>query len=435
VDDASLLVKLLDEVALSLVDPASDQATAGSNRWEDAWKKCRQASDMVERYERRVISRPVFRGLIHMYSGALHHAQGDIFGAINCYGDARNVFFAFDRHNWAVAVFALALVNLRTEQLDQVPEVMDAFAALRVSDSGRVVQTRWETASKSAEQRQSVASISVEDGSAYNEVTMPTQARDPGYQGDTNEEISRGPQWLEHPPDALKILTGIAIIFALFGAIVVFMFGKMPGLIAYAAAFVFAVVSYLLVAAFEQPQQIPAMCAALIEGPGQPMVCEGPTTYRMWPFLQHVRAIIPLHTLSYISPKQKVTVKSDIEIEISLAVQYRVANNNDAENQRANVCRAVYSVIAASDKRDSTEAMSRRSYGPSDLRLAWQKMLLNDIRMVLLQTVPALLSLDGIDRKRTMLEKDIVKLLRNRAIEWGLQVMDVRIAELTKTKA
>ncbi len=201
---------------------------------------------------------------------------------------------------------------------------------------------------------------------------------------------------------------------------------------AYGLAFVAAVIAYFLALVFEKPLDVPAVCAALIDGPGGAAIAEGPTAYRGWPFLQKVRAVVPLNVHNYVSSKQKVNLRNNMTVEISLAIRYRVHYYGlDEITQRNNVSRAVQ---AALDVLNKPGASHPKPWQPAELRPAWQRKLLDDIRMTLFQALPALITGEHLDQDRTLLARQLRQRLQEKVDDWGMQITGVWIAELSKAK-
>lgn len=430
-NDADLITKAWNEVGSILREgPANgDAAEAVScDRWQRAERNCCKATDLIERLRRHGGVPVDIEPVQPMYQGALEHARGNFAGAITRYQEAEHLNH-LHRHNWAVAILAQALAHLRQNLDDQVPEVMDALPILNYSEFGRAAEARWHTAQDAYRQRVVAPQPPV---------ALPPPLNDAPNAAPVDEEVIH-PNW--HPvrqnnPYLLRVLIVIAVSIAVLGAVVVAWASGVSqariGLIAYGVAFLAAVIVYFLALVFEKPTDVPGGCVALIDGPAGTAIAEGPIAFRGWPFLQRVRAIVPLNSHNYVSSKQRVNVRSDLTVEISLAIRYCVHFHGlDEITRRHNVGRAVQ---AALDLLSKPGASHRRPWQPAELRPAWQRKLLDDTRMTLFQAVPPLITGERLDQDRALLAQRFRERLQEKVGDWGIQIMGVWIAELSKAK-
>ncbi len=430
-NDADLITKVWDEVVSILREgPANgDAAEAVSrDRWQRAEQNCRKATDLIERLRRRGGVPPDLEPVQPMYQGALEHARGNFPGAITRYQEAERLNF-LHRHNRAVAILARALAHLRQNLDDQVPEVMEALPILNYSEFGRAAEALWNTAQDAYRQRVVAPQPPV---------ALPPPPNDALNAAPADEEVIH-PNWppvQQNNPYLLRVLIVIAVSIAVLGAVVVAWASGVSqariGLIAYGLAFLAAVIAYFLALVFEKPTDIPGVCVALIDGPAGTAIAEGPIAFRGWPLLQKVRAIVPLNIHNYVSSKQKVNVRSDLTVEISLAIRYRVHYHDlDEITRRHNVGRAVQ---AALDLLSRPGISHRKPWQPAELRPAWQHKLLDDTRMTLFQALPALITGERLDQDRTLLAQRLRERLQEKVGDWGIQIIGVWIAELGKAK-
>jgi tetratricopeptide (TPR) repeat protein len=432
VDSADPIMKDLDGAAAILREGPTagpDPKTPAPKRWQCAERNCRRAADLVECLRRRSRSIHGLDGLLPMYQGALEHARGNFASAIAYYKDAEQLL-RDHRHNWAVAILAQALVFLQQDIEDQVPEVGDALQALRVSEFGRTATERWQAAQEAYKQR-TTAHSPAKEASAGGPSSSPTVT--------SSESAPENPPSHHMPPSMtisnsrIRILAAIAAAAAVIGFVVVIGVGRtLLGLVAYLGTFLVAVLAYLLAIAFERPLEIPDMCAALIKGPAGPTIRPGPESYRGWPLIQKARAIVPLSAQNFVSSRQKVNIKSSLTVEISLAVRYRVCYYDvDSNAQRSNINRAVDGVL---DLLPKLNASHNGPWQPGDLRAAWQRKLLDDIRMTLYQCLPNLITSNQLDQSRAMITQQLTRSLRDKTKEWGIEILEVYVAELNEAK-
>lgn len=427
-DEGEPVMEALDAVLTTLrKGPVSgpNAEALSEEHWQQAEQKCRRAADLIERLRRRVGPAADLESLLPMYQGALEHACGNFAAAIPRYQEAERLFRTH-RHNWSVAVLAQALAYLWQNLDDQVPEVGEALRVLRVSEFGREVDEHWRKAQEAYKQRMAAppqaAFISEPEGAITGDERQYPEEEE--YYKDVSSR--RSPN-----PFRIRLLAGVAIAVAALGAAVVIGISRtLVGLVAYLIAFTVAVLAYLLAVVFEKSLEIPDLCVALIKGPGGLTIRQGPISYRGWPLFQKVRAIVPISVQNYVPSKQKVVVNSELTVEISLAVRYQV-DYRGAESDVHNVSRAVDAVIDLLNKPGVSHS---GPWQPADLRAAWQRKLLDDIRMTLYQALPALVTPDHLDQDRKAMVSRLKVCLQGKVDGWGMRIIGLSIAELVRAK-
>jgi len=430
-DEVGPAMETLDDLMCTLREgPIAGPDAERSNlaRWQRAKENYRRAADLADRLRRRGGSDHYLEGLLPMCEGALEHARGYFAAANQRYAEAASLWSNNHRHNWAVAILAQALACLRQGLKDQIPEVGDALRALRASEFGRTAIECWQAAQKAYEQRMAAPPSPTPQTPVSSDADMVDNETGYGHA-----------RWQDvQTPDAInarliRILAVVAIIVALLGAGFVIGIGQAwIGLLAYILAFVAAVLGRILIVVFEKPVEIPDLCVALIEGPMGITVRVGPVSYRGWPFLQKVRAIVPLNAYNYVSSKQKVVLSSEASVEISLAVRYRVRYYGlHPVDQRHSISR---SVNAVRDQLVKPGVHRREPWRPDDLRTAWQSKLRDDIRMTFYQSLPLLGNPKHIDQERKAVESRLKVRLQDKVDDWGIEILGVWIAELNEIK-
>jgi regulator of protease activity HflC (stomatin/prohibitin superfamily) len=237
------------------------------------------------------------------------------------------------------------------------------------------------------------------------------------------------------PPgtQSLFVLAIIAFATAVSGAIFVFAVGQIKGLVSYVITLIVAIpMMAFLLSRLRANYPVPFDCAVVLERMGTPIVMWGPGTVDKWPFIDQVRAIVPLCSLQYTCPKQKVFTKPDEAIEIRLVVSYGV---NSKDWNSANVLKAVYHTQEGTMAKDKGQADSKGKSVTrtiTDLKQTWEKRLLFDIIMTLNEILPGEnLGASSHDQyRRRIISNNLRKSLSLRVQEWGMEIEEISIMEL-----
>ncbi len=224
----------------------------------------------------------------------------------------------------------------------------------------------------------------------------------------------------------IRVLAIVAIACAILGVGLVVAIGKSTASVAaYVVTVVGIPLGYLLAFLFKKPIYIPSSCVALIRHPLGHTICEGPAYFHPLPLVQKGIAIVPLGICNYVSSKQKIALKDNKSVEVSLAVRYRVsARRQNGVLQREDIVRAVDAALESSA---SLMIDRNKLWRTSDLRGAWQHKLVEDIRMTLYESRRLLADLD--EKNQIEIGDRLQSKLQSKTKEWGIEIEAVWVAE------
>jgi hypothetical protein len=400
-------------------------------------------------------------GYCRMHLGAVYYARGDgyLHDAVEAL-DKASTELSFDRYAQTVAQFILgatyAWMGERTKVYEHITP--EALSTLKWDPATKEVDEKW----KEIRHRLNAPPLAapeppVETPPDVRKVVPPTAMKYPDL------ELPNLPQ--QRPPLTERILIPAAIgLTIVMGAVLAFeLSGRNPmALLAYGLTV--AVATYVIVKRLHS--KAPRDCALVIESGGGSKVRWGPTTYYLWPFQEHVQALVPLYPLQYTTPERSFQLGADGKMDLRLMVYYRVnawnrvtlpkehaeethtsttqsGQTNDpklaARQDEENVLNAVYRV-----QQDSTGTGDRngtrsadRSLTTDDLRRIWEKRLLKDIIATMCEVLPGRTKaeLTGQDVEAYSHVVDAVRSrLAVRVHQWGMEIGDMGILDAKASK-
>jgi hypothetical protein len=482
--------EFLPEPLPELLDDAEKSRQA--DKWREAADKYQlflAQTQALNRIDGRI---GTYEALAYAYLGIVYYAQNDFIAATEFFKQADKAFAdALYRRNQAVVAAARGLIHLRREEKVLANTCyQQALGILGESDVQAKVKEQWTKTNKLLEDAREEAAraraVQVPPSSSGKKATRKHRIVD--HEGNMVFDKQRTDSEPVRTSTALKWLFGIAVVIAMGGLIVVGGLGGWVGAIAYGITFTVATMGYVIASFTQTPCNIPSLCAAIIEGVGDPKVVPGPARYYKWLFIQNVRAIVPLHRFQYISSKQTVSLKGETSADVSLAVRFGVGhlvqdnaidkaahepgneetdkdptaptdngahadpsdqhqkdgskNKNDAgamdlpfhyQISDQDVLRSVYAIRDMEAKGGAGDRKTKILM-PGALRPLWQKKLGDDAKMTLYAVLSGKYGSKELDSEIEKIEVALTQDLNARTHDWGICVQEVRIAELVRPR-
>jgi regulator of protease activity HflC (stomatin/prohibitin superfamily) len=245
-------------------------------------------------------------------------------------------------------------------------------------------------------------------------------------------EMAVGLRWERY------IIPAAIYLILIGGAILAYLLSNRNAIALLAYVLGVSVGAYLIVQRLECKAE--RDCALVIETGSGHKVRWGPTTYYCWPFVEHVRARVPLYPLQYTAPAQSIQLGAEDKLDFRVIVYYRVdTSHREMYQDEINVLSSVYRVQRESPSTaDHSEAKpDSRSYTVDDLRRIWEKRLLKDIIATMIEVLPGRSrdELTGQDiQARTKIIDEARLRLAARVHQWGMAIEDMGILDVATNK-